>query len=78
MKFQWVDAEFETKRVESRSDGFVGLELYRTGRDGHTKRVAAVIYWEATGHFFVETFGTDVPLGVIDRVVADAKKLVED
>lgn len=76
MKFQWADAEFEMKRIESRSDGFIGLELFRTGRDGQTKRVATVIYWDATGHFFLETLGTDLPLGVVDRLVAKAKTLV--
>jgi hypothetical protein len=76
MDFQWADSTYATKRVEDGRDGFIGLELYRTARDGQTSRVATIVFWDAMGQFFLETLGTDLPLEVVERLIAEARATI--
>jgi len=66
------DARFTSRKVEDRAEGFVGFDLLRSHR-GHDTCVARVLFWGACGQFSVETLGTDVPLEVLEEVIAEAR-----
>jgi|SRR5580704_14270798 hypothetical protein len=55
--------------------GNSALELHATRKDGDTKRVARVVFWDAYGYgvFYFETYHTQVPVLVAEQLVALAK-----
>ena len=71
MKLVHGDRQYISSFVEDRVDGFGGYELLRI-HNGKQERVATVIFWDAMGQFFVETFG-DVPLKVLEALIDEAK-----
>lgn len=44
-------------------------------RDGKQDRIATVLFWDATGQFFVQTFD-DVPLVVLESLIEEARSTV--
>jgi len=76
MNRQFGDCRYESSRVQDCKDGFAGFELHRQRQDT-TERVAAVIFWDASGQFFVETFGTDVHLEILEELIAEAKASIK-
>ncbi len=65
---------YTSRKVEDKLDGYAGYELWRS-RDGQTAvRIASVLYWDALAGFYVETFGTDVPLKVLEELIAETKE----
>ena len=46
----------------------------RDGRSLHD--LASVIFWDACGQFFVETFSTDVPLEILEALIAETRERV--
>lgn len=71
MDFRYADGAFSMAFVHDEKEGYAGIELYRT--DNGRVRVARVLYWDPSGQFFVETFGTDIPLALMERLVDEAK-----
>ena len=65
------DEHYTSSFVEDRASGFGGYELLRI-QNGKQDRVATVIFWDAMGQFFVETFG-DVPLKVLEALINEAR-----
>jgi hypothetical protein len=76
MDRQYGEARFRSAFVRDRADGYAGYELLRM-YDGVEARVARVIFWDACGQLFVETTGTDVPLAILEEVIAEAKASVK-
>jgi hypothetical protein len=71
------DSHFKTLRVDDNVGGSSSLRLQRTRtHEGTTKIVAEVIFWDAAGQFFVETFGEDVPLNVLEELISEAKQTI--
>jgi hypothetical protein len=58
------------------TEGYEGFELQRV-QDGNTALVARILFWDATGQFWVETLGTDIPLTVMEELIAEAKENVK-
>jgi hypothetical protein len=70
---------YTTKVVSDHRDGFTALELHRTlCRDpaDSPKRVAQVVFWDAAGQFFIETFGEDIPVDIAQDLIAEAKSVI--
>lgn len=65
------DAHYRSSFVEDQEKGFGGYELVRV-RDGKEDRVATILFWDAAGQFYVETFG-DVPLAVLEALIGEAR-----
>lgn len=63
MDRQWATAHYTTRTVMDNKAGSAGVELY-CKRNGETACAANVIYWDASGHFYVQTFG-EVPLAIL-------------
>lgn len=57
------------------TDGFTALRLYRE-QDGRSTICAEVVYWDACGQYVMETFDGDVPVEVIEELIAEAKALI--
>jgi hypothetical protein len=67
---------FQTSFVQDVEQGFAAVELQQI-RNNTSIRVARVIFWDAGGQFFVETFDTEVPLEIIEDLIAEATKTIK-
>jgi hypothetical protein len=75
MDRQFADARYWTTYVADDTDGFAGLRLHRESC-GKTSVAAEVIYWDASGRYFVQTHNGDVPVEILEAVIAEAKERV--
>ena len=64
-----------TSPVADREAGFAGLQLHRD-RFGEITVAAKVVFWDAAGHFAVETHNGDVPVDIIEALIAETKERV--
>jgi len=71
-----ADARYSSVIVEDRRQGMAGLELYRT-HGAQRKRVARILFWDASGQFSVETFNCEVPLDVLEELIVEERGLVK-
>jgi len=39
--------------------------------------VARIIFWDACGQFVLETFGAEIPLGIVEEFIAEAKAKIK-
>lgn len=76
MKRDYSNAHYSTLSVNDRKEGYAALELLRTIK-GETKRVARVVFWDASGQFFFETSDTDIPLEIAEDLIAEAKRTIK-
>jgi hypothetical protein len=74
MESQFGQDRFLTSFIEDHKAGFSGIRLSRQ-RSGKTSVAAEIVFWDATGHFMVQTFG-EVPLEIIELSIAEAKQKV--
>ncbi len=75
MDRQYADARYTTVAISNNDDGYSGLELVCSSKSS-VDRVANIIFWDASGQFFVQTFGTDLPLAVLEELIAEAKATI--
>jgi hypothetical protein len=71
------DQHFTSSSVRDNIQGFAGLELHRICQ-GKRDRVAQILFWDACGQFSIETFGTDVPLEIVEELIAEAKQSIKE
>jgi hypothetical protein len=64
--------QYSSHRVECGSEGYVGVDLVRS-TNHKSDRVARILFWDSCGQFAVETLGTDVPLEILEELIAEAK-----
>lgn len=70
------NAHFETVFLDNKTEGYAGLELYRTSK-GKKERVARVLFWDASGQFFLETFNTELPVDIVEKLILETKTAVK-
>ena len=75
MQRQFGHERYWTTHIEDHTDGYAGFRLHRE-RFGKTVIAAQVVFWDAAGHFAVQTFDGDVPVEIIEAVIAEAKEQV--
>lgn len=75
MKLQYASELYESEFREDNKDGCAGFDLYRTTGDKKT-RVASVIYWDAIGTYYIDTSGNELPLPIIEALIAETKAAV--
>jgi hypothetical protein len=52
--------------------------LYRTTHGSNQSvRVARVVFWDAVGDFFLETFNTEIPVQLAEDLIAEAKATIK-
>jgi len=76
VKRTYGDSTFETVETSDNVKGCSGLDLYRT-RGGKKDRVASVLFWDACGQFYLETINSDVPVDVMEEVIAETKRAIK-
>lgn len=72
MDRQFAEAHYTSILASDLKRGGMGLELTRACR-GQQSVVAEVFFWDASGTFTVETFNSDVPVEIIEELIAEAK-----
>jgi hypothetical protein len=77
MDLRYADAHYTTLLVHDNKQGYSALELYRSRKSEESSRVAWVVFWDACGEFFLETFNVDIPVPVADTLVAEAKATIK-
>lgn len=55
--------------------GSAGVRLLATSQ-GSTTCVAKITFWDASGQFFLEMGGPEVPLVVIEALIAEVKQQI--
>jgi hypothetical protein len=65
---------YTSRKVKDNLDGYEGSELMQSRDGGEALRVASVLYWDAYPKFWVQTFGTDVPLEILEELIAETKE----
>ncbi len=75
MDRQFAHARYWTVYVADNTDGFAGMRLHRE-RCGKTEVAAEVIYWDAVGQYVVQTFNGEVPVEILEAVIAETKERV--
>ena len=68
----WVQYRFRTTRFQDDEAGCVGLTLSVEEDDAPPVEVTRVIYWDASGHWYLEPVCREVPLEVIVELIAEA------
>lgn len=76
MEIQFGHERYWTTYVEDRNDGFAGLRLHRE-RFGKSAVAAQVVYWDAAGQYAVQTYDGDVPVEIIEALIAETKQQVQ-
>jgi len=73
---QW---HFTTAQVSDNKDGYAGLELYgkSLSKPAPARRVARILFWDACGQFYFETFETDIPLEIVEDLIVEAKTTIK-
>jgi hypothetical protein len=75
MQKVWGECRYWTAPVVANDEGFRGLQLHGESH-GTTGLKAECLFWDACGQYFIRTFDTDVPVPVIEELIAEAKKFV--
>jgi hypothetical protein len=69
----WVHFEYTSSLAIDYNAGSTALELTRR-RDNKSERVARIMYWDASGEFTLEMFTDELPLVIIEELIAEAKR----
>lgn len=75
MNRDYGNANYTGLPVENRLVGYAGLNLFRT-INGEKSHVVRILYWDASGQFFIETLHTDIPLEIAMELITEAKATV--
>ncbi len=70
------DRFWTTLPVGDREVGSTTLRLYRE-TEGRAVVAAEVVFWDAAGQYFLETLNGDVPLDIIEALIAEAKDTIK-
>lgn len=79
MNCDHAEWHFTTREVINRKDGYCGIELLRESRIKQNDPicVARILFWDACGQFFFETFNTDIPVKIVEDLFAEAKATIK-
>lgn len=76
MNKTFSDAVYVSCAVQDDHHGFIGLKLHKTSK-GIRSLAASIIFWDATGQFVVQTFHSEIPLPILEELIAEAKTTVK-
>jgi hypothetical protein len=74
-----IDRFWTTPPVDDVKAGCTTLRLHRESREspGNTVVAAEIVFWDAAGQYFLQTFNGDVPLTIIEALIAEAKEKIK-
>jgi len=64
-----------TSEIRDNKAGYAGIRLHRVS-SGKESLAADVLYWDADGHFYVQTIDGGVPVEIIEAAITEAKQKV--
>jgi hypothetical protein len=71
----WANIQYRTSTASDEQEGWIALDLTR--RVGATaERIARVTYWDAEGQFSFEMFAKEIPLVIVEELIAEAKQTI--
>lgn len=76
MDKKYASFHYETTRIEDLVEGFSGLILTRTG-SGKIEQVAKIVFWDADGQFSFEATNIEIPLAIVEELIAEAKSSIK-
>ena len=71
----WAGYRYRTKPSEDLVDGWIALELFRDDGRG-AEPSARVTYWDAQGQFSIQMFVAEIPLGILEEFILEAKSTI--
>ena len=77
MDRQYSIYRYLTRLVHDNKEGNSALELHMARKDGTVDRVARVVFWDAYGDFFFETFGHEIPVKIVEELMIEAKETIK-
>jgi hypothetical protein len=77
MNRRFGDTHFATSYIEDPLAGCSEIRLHRAQSGDSPIVTAEVVFWDASGHFVVETFNGDVPLEIIEELIAEARHRIK-
>ena len=75
MKKTWNGAEYLTQLVSDNDEGWIALELHRTEK-WRSVLAARVVFWDAVGQFSLEVLVDELPLNIVEELIAEAKERI--
>lgn len=76
MKRTWQRAEYSTTFVTDDDEGWIALELHRR-TDDTSELAARIVYWDAEGQFFLTMSVNELPLVIIEDLIAEARSTIK-
>jgi hypothetical protein len=72
MQKNWRDIQYATSLKTDVSEGWTAVELHKATERG-TTLVARVVFWDAEGQFALELPLGELPLEIVEALIAEAK-----
>lgn len=76
MNQRYGQIHFRSKPFNDTEKGCAGIELLII-TEGSCESFGRVIFWDATGQLLLETSNTEVPLDILEELIAEAKAFVK-
>ncbi len=76
MKKTWAGIEYTTEVESDNAGGSIALRLHRSAR-GSVVTAARVVYWDAAGQFFLEMSVDELPVDIVEELIAEAKRTIQ-
>jgi hypothetical protein len=75
MNRKWKGALYRTDLVTSTDEGWAAVELHKEDARG-TAIAARIVFWDAEGQFTLEALDPELPLEIIEELIAEAKATI--
>jgi hypothetical protein len=72
MKREYSHYSFDTEVEVNDTEGWVAVKLFRTTGKARI-HAASITYWDAMGQSSLNSFAGEIPLGIIEELIAEAK-----
>ena len=75
MNLSFCNITYHTTPFDDFDAGCAGLELIRTSKD-QTARVGKITFWDASGQFFIELTGSELPLDILEKFISETREVI--
>lgn len=76
MMKRWANAQYTTSVEQNNEEGWVAVVLSRQV-GSVVQRVGRVVFWDADGQFALEMSVAELPLGIVEELIAEAKHVIK-
>jgi len=75
MNKTWANVHYVTNVARDDQEGWIALELTRQV-GAAAERIARVVFWDAEGKFSLEMSAKEIPLTIVEELIAEAKQTI--